>query len=131
MGKRNSSSKILIEKFLRERPNQHFTAGEIWAHVKEQLPSINLSTVHRNLRALADENKVSVSDIGLGSPVFETTSHPHHHLICQTCGAALELSPAEVAKFLESVKEKFGFAAITTNHLIIYGVCAGCGQKGD
>jgi len=129
MAKKNTSAKINIEKYLHNNPNTHFTAAQILKHIKESLPSINLSTIHRNLSVLAEENKVSITDLGTGVPVFESTVHSHHHLVCCKCAKTTEMKSETVSDFFEKIKLEDGFNSISTNHLIIYGICIDCASE--
>ena len=78
------------------------------------------------LERLADQNKISVSDMGSGSAVFEAVSEGmHHHLVCQKCGQVFTIENQDVEQFFDGIQKKNQFQ-IHTNHLILFGLCAGC-----
>jgi Fe2+ or Zn2+ uptake regulation protein len=102
----------------------HISAEDIYCRLKDDMPELSLSTVYRNLKVLADEGKVSVTDLGDGL-VYETvTSVPHHHLVCLVCKRVEPLDHALVAPLFAQL-EQGGFQ-VATNHLCIYGVCRAC-----
>lgn len=122
---RASSADEIILRVLRAS-EAHLTSKEIHTAVKEHLPAINLATVYRALDRLAHAGKVSVSDMGAGAVVYACATEPlHHHLICQDCGGIKTIGHDEVSKWFKALGKKHGFN-ITTNHLVLYGLCAGC-----
>lgn len=107
----------------------HLTALEIHENLKARLPSLNLSTVYRNLDYLVERRLISVSDMGMGSPVYERIGGDiHHHLVCQQCHQVINLSHDQVAPFFQGLTEQFGFD-VHTNHLVLYGLCRDCSDK--
>ncbi len=107
----------------------HMTAQQIYDQVKLRLPAVNASTVYRSLERLAHTGKISVSDLGLGAAVYEAVqAERHHHLVCQECGTMLTLSDDEVKELFTALKERYNFE-LTTNHLVLFGVCSYCQPK--
>ncbi len=104
--------------------HSHVTAEVVYDQLKVSMPELSLSTVYRNLKTLADEGKVSVSDLG-GGLVYETVqSIPHHHLVCLSCSRVFQLDHDRVQPFFTRI-EQSGFL-VATNHLCIYGYCPEC-----
>jgi len=123
-----SARKAVLE--LLEKANAHLSAQQIHEQLKTRLPSLSLSTVYRSLDYLVAHHLISISDMGVGTPVYEIlTDQPHHHLVCEKCNQTLHLDPAEVANFLNAVADKTDYK-ITTNHLVLFGICKDCqGQE--
>jgi Fur family ferric uptake transcriptional regulator len=111
-----------------ERAESHLTAMHIYDSLKDKLPSLNLSTVYRSLEYLVKNQLISVSDLGLGSPVYETIQPIHHHLVCLSCKKIFHLEDEIVSKFFEKLQKEKNFI-ILTNHLILYGHCRQCQKK--
>jgi Fur family ferric uptake transcriptional regulator len=104
----------------------HFTTQQVFEQIKPRLPAVNQSTVYRSLERLVKQGKVSVSDIGIGSLVYELVgSGLHHHLVCQYCHQIIDLSNVEVAQFFGKIEDESRYQIIT-NHLILYGICPEC-----
>ncbi|MGV8049997.1 MAG: Fur family transcriptional regulator [Anaerolineaceae bacterium] len=104
----------------------HLTSLQLFMEIRERLPAVNQSTVYRSLDRLVNRGKVSVSDMGTGSMVYELLADgQHHHLVCQKCGKVLTIGNKEVNEFF-SVIERNNHFDIVTNHLILFGVCEEC-----
>lgn len=104
----------------------HLTSLQLFMEIRERLPAVNQSTVYRSLDRLVNRGKVSVSDMGTGSAVYELLADgQHHHLVCQKCGKVLTIGNEEVNEFF-SVIERNNHFDIVTNHLILFGVCEEC-----
>jgi Fe2+ or Zn2+ uptake regulation protein len=104
----------------------HLTAIQIHERLVPRLPSLNLSTVYRSMDYLVDKMLVTVSDLGYGSPVYELVKEEiHHHLVCSNCRKTLPLEHDEISKFFNKISQIKEFA-ITTNHLVLFGICKDC-----
>ncbi len=122
---RTSSVDLIILDLLKEE-HAHLTSNDVYEHLRERLPALAPSTVYRALERLAKHGKISVSDIGTGSAVYEAIgSEIHHHLVCQNCGRVFNLDNRDVIAFFNQVGRGHNFE-ITTNHLILFGVCRDC-----
>lgn len=128
MTKRLTSARtIILETLTQER--RHWRPQEIYEAVRQKLPSICPSTVYRALEYLLRQGLVSVSDLGWGTYVYEVVNgNLHHHLVCQECGAILILENTLVQEFFDKVSDAYHFA-ISTNHLILFGLCEECAHS--
>jgi Fur family ferric uptake transcriptional regulator len=125
---RSSSVDFYILETLRKE-HSHLTSHEVFAQIQQQLPAVNQSTVYRALERLVKNGKVSVSDMGTGSEVYELAEGEiHHHIVCQSCGKIITLRHEEVDSFFTEMEQKTGFH-IVTNHLVLFGECADCQKK--
>jgi Fur family ferric uptake transcriptional regulator len=122
----SSVDAIILETLAKE--DTHLTSHQVYEEIRQRLPAVNPSTVYRALERLANSGKISVSDMGTGSAVYETlTDGMHHHLVCQKCGHVSKLSHEDVQKFFATIQQKNHFE-IHTNHLILFGICSHCQQ---
>ena len=107
----------------------HQTAEAIHRRVQRDDPAtaISLSTVYRTLDALERRGVVA----GLGGPgataAYEWVhrEEPHHHLVCRSCDAAVELDLEAVRALADEIERRTGFAA-DVRHLGIRGECERC-----
>jgi Fur family ferric uptake transcriptional regulator len=124
----SSVEKIILEILSKE--HGHLTSHQVYEEIRPRLPAVNPSTVYRALERLTILGKVSVSDMGTGSAVYELLADGvHHHLVCQKCGRITTIGHAEIQDFFSAVQQKNHFH-ILTNHLILFGICEDC-QKTD
>jgi Fur family transcriptional regulator, ferric uptake regulator len=120
----SSVDQVIIETLSKE--HAHLTSLQVFEEIRERLPAVNQSTVYRALERLVNCGKVSVSDLGTGSAVFELLADGlHHHLVCQKCGQVMKIGHEEVKEFFKAVQHKNHFN-IVTNHLILFGICENC-----
>lgn len=119
-----SARKAILEEL--ETSETHLTAAQLHERLSERLPSLNLSTVYRSLDYLSGHQLISVSDLGIGSPVYElVTEEAHHHLVCTTCQAIFPLEDEIVKPFFEQVENSHEITIIT-KHLVLFGLCKHC-----
>ena len=76
-----SARKAILEEL--ESSHTHLTANQLHEQLQQRLPSLNISTVYRSLEYLVEAGLITISDMGLGSPVYEVINEdPHHYLVC-------------------------------------------------
>ena len=90
--------------------------------------SVGLTTVYRHLQALADAGAVDVLRTADGEAVYRQcagTTH-HHHLVCRSCGATVEVTGPAVERWAARVASEHGFRDVS--HTVeVFGTCAACG----
>jgi Fur family transcriptional regulator, ferric uptake regulator len=125
----SSVDQIIIETLSKE--HAHLTSLQVFEIIRERLPAVNQSTVYRALERLVSYAKVSVSDMGTGSAVFEImTDGMHHHLVCQKCGQVITIDHEDVKELFSKISQKQHFQ-IKTNHLVLFGLCEICQKNSD
>jgi Fur family ferric uptake transcriptional regulator len=120
----SSVDKAILEVLSTE--NTHLSSHEVYEQILIRLPAVNPSTVYRSLERLTNNGLISISDMGTGAEVYEAVKDEiHHHLVCRKCGRITTLKDEDVRRFFVSIEEANQFK-ITTNHLVLFGYCAGC-----
>jgi Fur family ferric uptake transcriptional regulator len=128
---RASSVQAAILQVLSGDAPAHLTANEIYERIRTNLPAVNPSTVYRALERMAKAGEISVSDMGTGAAVYEILQEGiHHHLVCQVCGRVITLEHTEVQAFFDAVERSHDFE-IATNHLVLFGNCPECRDRGN
>lgn len=123
-----TSARQAILEYL-DQIQDHATAKQIHAQLKQRLPSLNLTTVYRSLEYLVNHKLISIADIGIGSPVYEKVhEHPHHHLVCLNCHEIIEIEHEPISSFFNSLEEEHNYR-VQTNHLVLYGTCLDCQKE--
>ena len=102
------------------------TAQQLHDELRRQGNSIGLTTVYRTLQGLADAGDVDVIRTGDGEAAYRrcSTGH-HHHLVCRSCGRAVEVSGPAVERWANAVAAEHGFRDVS-HDLEIFGTCANC-----
>ena len=102
------------------------SAQEIHELLTRQGHAVGLATVYRTLQLLAEHHEVDVlrGEDGEASYRRCSTTH-HHHLVCRSCGATVEVEGPAVERWTRSVAEQHGYAQVS-HSLELFGVCARC-----
>lgn len=89
--------------------------------------SVGLTTVYRHLQALADGGEVDVLRTSEGESVYRRCAGDahHHHLVCRSCGATVEVTGPAVETWAAAVAKKHGFRDVS--HTVeVFGTCSSC-----
>ena len=106
----------------------HPTASEVFREASRALPGLNSATVYRALDSLRAAGLVDTMDRGDGIRfALHDVSHPHHHLVCASCGRELELDPRLITDLARQVQRRTGFR-LHAGHLTLTGHCKDCTQ---
>ncbi|MGP4111071.1 Fur family transcriptional regulator [Streptomyces sp. 4N509B] len=103
------------------------SAQELHDMLKHRGDSVGLTTVYRTLQSLADAGEVDVLRTSEGEAVYRrcSTEEHHHHLVCRTCGKAVEVAGPAVERWADAVAKEHGFVDIG-HTLEIFGTCGDC-----
>jgi Fur family ferric uptake transcriptional regulator len=102
------------------------SAQEIHALLAEQGEQVGLSTVYRALQALADSGEIDSLRTESGESIYRRCSATHHHhLVCRSCGATVEVEGPAVEKWTRSVAAAHGYSQVS-HTLEIFGTCNSC-----
>ncbi|MFT4126832.1 MAG: Fur family transcriptional regulator [Gordonia sp. (in: high G+C Gram-positive bacteria)] len=102
------------------------SAQELHEKLKARGESIGLTTVYRNLQALAGAGQIDELWDGSGEMRYRHCSEGHHHhLVCRECGTTVEIQAAPVERWAAAVAAEHGFTDI--NHTVeVFGCCERC-----
>lgn len=107
------------------KAEDHLTAEQVFLLAKEELPSIAMGTVYRNLNIMAMDKRINRLEIAGEPDRFCRNIVPHDHLICDQCHEIKDIKFAGLKNYLEE-KSKVN---ITTFDLCIHYICDECKKK--
>jgi Fe2+ or Zn2+ uptake regulation protein len=101
-----------------------FTADDLLAAVRRELPGVGIATVYRAVAAMEAEGFIEPVGTRGGATLFVQCGQKdhHHHVVCTGCGA---VASAECALNTATCADGF---AITGHELALYGLCPRCQQ---
>ncbi|OII70018.1 MULTISPECIES: Fur family transcriptional regulator [unclassified Streptomyces] len=103
------------------------SAQELHDMLKHRGDSVGLTTVYRTLQSLAEAGEVDVLRTSDGEAVYRRCSsgEHHHHLVCRSCGKAVEVEGPAVEEWADAIATQHGFVNVA--HTVeIFGTCADC-----
>jgi len=122
-GRVTTARRALVTALVQARG--HVTADDLAALVQKAQPDVHLSTIYRSLDALERIGIVDHVHLGHGRAVYHLADEPHQHLVCEVCGAVVEVPDATFAALSDTLRQGYGFS-IRPNHFAVLGRCRAC-----
>jgi Fe2+ or Zn2+ uptake regulation protein len=122
-GRVTTARRALVTALVQARG--HVTADDLAALVQKAQPDVHLSTIYRSLDALERIGIVDHVHLGHGRAVYHLADEPHQHLVCEVCGAVVEVPDATFADLSDTLRRGYGFT-IRPNHFAVLGRCRAC-----
>lgn len=108
--------------------SDHLTAEELTSAVQALAPETSPSTVYRNLDELEALGVVVHSHLGRAAAVYHLAGPLHGHLLCEACGATIEVSAGLFDTLARSVRTDYDFE-VDRHHLALSGYCGPCRER--
>lgn len=122
---RNTKQKKIILSIL-ENAERPLSAGEIHALALQSCPSMAVTTVYRNLEAMADRHEVVCHRLSDNQVSYELSRNAHsHYLVCLGCNRLIPLHQCPLHGLEQKVLEETGFQ-VSSHHVELFGYCAKC-----
>ena len=122
-----SKQRELILKAVLEN-RVHPTADAVFSFLKPDHPELSLATVYRNLNQLAKNGLLIKIPVPGGADHFDGTLEPHYHMICEKCGAMVDVTREYVPPFDHEFEEKTGCRS-SGHAILFYGTCKHCASS--
>lgn len=106
----------------------HPTPEAIYERVRQQIPSISLATVYKNLKTFLDTGLLREVNPMHGSLRVDANTGDHHHLICTECRTMIDLEEDDLvpAQLRRPLPEGFVLKRCAVE---FYGLCPRCATK--
>ncbi|WP_031509040.1 Fur family transcriptional regulator [Streptomyces megasporus] len=104
----------------------HLTADEVHARAVARLPEISRATVYNTLGELVALGEVTEVTSVKRAKTYDPNAHrPHHHLVCDHCGAIRDVHPTGDPISDLPASERYGFT-LRDAEITYRGACPGC-----
>jgi Fur family transcriptional regulator, ferric uptake regulator len=103
------------------------SAQQLHAQLRDQGAQVGLTTVYRTLQLLSDAGEVDQMRLPDGEQLYRRCGQNphHHHLVCRSCGATVEVAGPAVERWAQAQAAQHGF--VDVGHTVeIVGTCATC-----
>ena len=125
MGYRLTPQRMIILSAVAEGGG-HMGVDEVHRRATEAYPYMDIATIYRTLHLL--KKLGVVTEVAIGDRMHYELTDPngkHHHMVCQLCHGAFNLSPHYLEEFRATLVSEFGFEP-DLEHFAISGICASC-----
>ena len=127
LGYRLTPQRLMVVSAI-ESSDSHISAEEIYSQVMAKYPHVNISTVYRTLDLLKQIGLVTETDLGGGRVRYHPRNKGyHHHLVCQECGAVIDLDESVLVSLKSRLLREYKFSA-DLKHMAIFGRCVKCSE---
>ena len=127
-GGRVTTTRRAIIASLLDAPDHHVTAQALAERVQAGHPDIHASTVYRTLDTLAELGVVEHTHLGHGATVYHLTDERHQHLVCEQCGAVVEVPLDVFDPLVAHLRAAYGFD-VQPEHVALVGRCRDCAGR--
>lgn len=105
------------------------SAQQLHDLLRDRGEEIGLATVYRTLQSLADGGEVDVLRRADGEAVYRRCARRehHHHLVCRSCGTAIELDGPGIEAWAAQMGSAHGFQDVE-HTMELTGTCATCAR---
>lgn len=79
-----------ILELLHRRPG-HWTAEEIYQDLRPRFGALSRATVYKTLELLCEVGELQPLRLRGDVTHYDTLTHSHHHFLCESCGAIVDL----------------------------------------
>ena len=108
-----------------ESTDHHLTPAQVYAEARKAVPGITEATVYRTLDFLADNGLLQTGLNDHRHLVYEIADEVHHHLICSSCRATIDINHNLFQDIFQKLEKQSGYK-VTTRHLTFFGLCPKC-----
>jgi Fur family peroxide stress response transcriptional regulator len=106
---------------------QHPTPESIYEQVRQQVPSISLGTVYKNIRTFVEAGLLREVSLLHDSLRLDANLTSHHHLVCIRCKSIQDL-PAEAVEPVRLKQLPPGGFRPERYSVEVLGLCANCAE---
>jgi Fur family ferric uptake transcriptional regulator len=122
-GRVTTATRAVVEMLADRR--DHLTAAEIAERVRRDRPDVHSSTIYRILDRLTELGVLTHAHLGQRPAVFHIADDRHDHLVCEHCGAVVDVPASMLQPVARQAAQDFGFE-LATGHFALGGRCDRC-----
>ena len=129
MAQRNTWQRERVREALVDAPG-FVSAQTLHASLRDENTGIGLATVYRALANLATAGEADSLQSPDGEALYRacTSGGHHHHLICRSCGTAVEIEATYIEEWAQRTAAAHGFTQ--PEHVVdIFGLCESCSRE--
>lgn len=129
MGVRLTPQRLAIVKSL-EGDKSHPSAIDIYNRLKDEYPSLSLTTVYNTLQMLKEMGEVVELNLHPEKGLYDPDVTPHSHVYCTRCERVDDLPHASPPEELLRKAQDLGYE-VKDVATFVYGICKRCREIRD
>jgi Fur family peroxide stress response transcriptional regulator len=106
----------------------HPSPEEVYARVREQIPSISLATVYKNIHVFVESGVLREVSLHHGTVRVEMKEEDHHHMVCSRCKSIADIGGDELGLTAQRRVLPGGFL-VERYAVDVIGICSKCQQE--
>ena len=109
----------------------HPSPEEVFASVKQRIPSVSLATVYKNIHLFVESGVFRELSIHHGTLRVEMNKQPHHHMVCSVCKKVSDLPEDDELRLgLQTATGMLpGGFLVERVSMDVIGVCPDCQRR--
>ncbi len=123
-GYKATSQRLAICKLILSRKD-HPTADQIYQVLKEEYPTISLTTIYNTLRILVELGLIQELGFNEGSIRYDPDMELHINMVCSKCGKIDDYKAENIIQLWNTIISDLGFKPIG-QRIDIYYECEEC-----
>lgn len=124
-GFRISKVRKNVVQYLADCQKPH-SVPELLQTFKSDLPTLNKTSLYRELTFLKDQGIVQEIEFGEGKKRYEINPSHHHHIVCLKCDSIEDVTfDQDVSKHEKRIEQEMNFK-IKAHSLEFFGICKSC-----
>ena len=124
VGLRVTQSRLAVLDVVDADP--HLSAEQVAERVRTGIGAVSTQAIYDALNTLTEHRILRRFEPAGSAMKFEVaTGDNHHHLVCRSCGTAVEIEGPAVERWTRAVAEQSAFRDVS-HTLEIFGTCAAC-----
>jgi len=127
-GFRMTPQRLIILQVLHD--GGHLSPVQIYERVCRLMPGMTETTIYRTLEFLAGNGAIFSANAGNGHLAYELADASHHHLVCRSCGAQMDVEHDLLQGLIGSLETHTGYR-LDAGHLTFFGLCPQCQPESD
>ena len=136
-GYHTKQQKALLD-YIKETRGGHFTAADVYNHMKNEGFGVGQTTVYRQLEKFVDEGIVNKYILeNNSSACFEYVGEDSHsdcdicfHCKCEKCGKLIHMHCDELEGIKDHLEAEHDFL-LTPHRTVFYGICKECAKAAE
>lgn len=106
----------------------HLSPAQVYERVRQT--GMTEATIYRTLEFLRANNILFAAQREGGHLTYELAGASHHHIVCRTCGAQVDLEAEALQRLIACLEQQSGYR-LDASHLTLFGVCPNCQTARD